>query len=102
MISDKQMTAEELYAAIHGKCVAVDDFNAALLRERRLAEDVKYYTQEVKYLDVGVKLIFRPFVSPDGMVRLELAPQVSTARIKDIDALREAQQERMAEERAGA
>ena len=43
-------------------------------------------TQEVKYLDVGVKLIFRPFVSPDGMVRLELAPQVSTARIKDIDA----------------
>jgi type II secretory pathway component GspD/PulD (secretin) len=43
-------------------------------------------TQEVKYLDVGVKLIFRPFVSPDGMVRLELAPQVSTARIKNIDA----------------
>lgn len=43
-------------------------------------------TQEVKYLDVGVKLVFRPFVSPDGMVRLELAPQVSTARIKNIDA----------------
>ncbi|MBM4098536.1 MAG: hypothetical protein FJ260_01070 [Planctomycetes bacterium] len=43
-------------------------------------------TQEVKYLDVGVKLVFRPFVSPDGMVRLELAPEVSTARIKDIDA----------------
>ncbi len=43
-------------------------------------------TQEVKYLDVGVKLVFRPFVSSDGMVRLELAPQVSTARTKDIDA----------------
>jgi hypothetical protein len=43
-------------------------------------------TQEVKYLDVGVKLIFRPFVSPDGMVRLELAPQVSSARTKNIDA----------------
>ncbi|MFO0784435.1 MAG: hypothetical protein U0636_12220 [Phycisphaerales bacterium] len=43
-------------------------------------------TQEVKYLDVGVKLRFRPFVSPDGMVRLELAPEVSSARIKDIDA----------------
>jgi len=43
-------------------------------------------TQEVKYLDVGVKLVFRPFVSPDGMVRIELAPEVSTARIKDIDA----------------
>jgi type II secretory pathway component GspD/PulD (secretin) len=41
-------------------------------------------TQEVKYLDVGVKLIFRPFVSPDGMVRIELAPQVSTARSKTI------------------
>lgn len=44
-------------------------------------------TQEVKYLDVGVKLIFRPFVSPDGMVRIELAPQVSTAKIKNIDAV---------------
>lgn len=43
-------------------------------------------TQEVKYLDVGVKLVFRPFVSPDGMVRIELAPEVSAARIKDIDA----------------
>ncbi|MFO0962522.1 MAG: hypothetical protein U0625_06395 [Phycisphaerales bacterium] len=43
-------------------------------------------TQEVKYLDVGVKLVFRPFVSPDGMVRVELAPQVSSARTKDIDA----------------
>ncbi len=43
-------------------------------------------TQEVKYLDVGVKLRFRPFVSPDGMVRLELAPEVSSARIKDIEA----------------
>ena len=42
-------------------------------------------TQEVKYLDVGVKLIFRPFVSPDGMVRIELAPQVSTYRSKDIE-----------------
>jgi len=44
-------------------------------------------TQEVKYLDVGVKLIFRPFVSPDGMVRIELAPQVSTARSKTIAAV---------------
>lgn len=43
-------------------------------------------TQEVKYLDVGVKLRFRPFVSPDGMIRIELAPEVSSARIKDIEA----------------
>ncbi len=43
-------------------------------------------TQEVKYLDVGVKLRFRPFVSPDNMVRLELSPEVSSARIKDIEA----------------
>jgi type IV pilus assembly protein PilQ len=43
-------------------------------------------TQEVQYLDVGVKLRFRPFVSPDGMVRIELAPEVSSARIKDIEA----------------
>ena len=44
-------------------------------------------TQEVKYLDVGVKLRFRPFVSPDGMVRIELAPQVSTAKTKTIKAV---------------
>lgn len=44
-------------------------------------------TQEVKYLDVGVKLVFRPFVAPDGMIRIELAPQVSTARTKRIEAV---------------
>ena len=42
-------------------------------------------TQEVKYLDVGVKLIFRPFVSSDGMVRIELAPQVSNYRSRTIE-----------------
>jgi hypothetical protein len=42
-------------------------------------------TQEVKYLDVGVKLIFRPFVSADGMVRIELAPQVSNYRSRTIE-----------------
>lgn len=43
-------------------------------------------TQEVKYLDVGVKLRFRPFISPDNMIRLELSPEVSSARVKDIEA----------------
>ncbi len=36
-------------------------------------------TQTVEFLDTGVQLIFRPFISPDGMIRLELQPSVSSA-----------------------
>ena len=37
-------------------------------------------TQEVKFLDTGIKLTFRPFISQDGMIRMELHPSVSSAR----------------------
>lgn len=43
-------------------------------------------TQEVMYVDTGVKLTFRAFISPDGMVRMELAPQITDAKEKTIDA----------------
>ena len=68
MISDKQVTAEELYAAIHGKCVAVDDFSAALLRaaedfgaallrERRLARDLHFWKERAEgYRDALAEL----------------------------------------------
>lgn len=37
-------------------------------------------TQEVQYIDTGVKLTFRAFISPDGMVRMELAPSIIQAQ----------------------
>ncbi|MEQ8317624.1 MAG: hypothetical protein RIE77_02975 [Phycisphaerales bacterium] len=40
-------------------------------------------TQTVEFLDTGTQLYFRPFVSRDGLIRLELKPQVSEAVIRD-------------------
>lgn len=41
-------------------------------------------TQSVEFLDTGVQLIFRPFISNDGMIRLELAPSVSEASLRPV------------------
>ncbi len=41
-------------------------------------------TQTVEFLDVGTKLILRPFVSDDGFVRLELQPSISEAQIRNV------------------
>lgn len=38
-------------------------------------------TQTVEFLDTGIHLVFRPFISPDGMIRLELNPSVSSATL---------------------
>ncbi|GEM_PF-280636 len=40
-------------------------------------------TQSVQFLDTGTQLNFRPFVSNDGLIRLELKPQVSEAVVRD-------------------
>lgn len=37
-------------------------------------------TQEVQYIDTGIKLAFRAFISPDGMVRMELSPSITSAK----------------------
>ena len=42
-------------------------------------------TQTVEFLDTGIQLTFRPFISPDGMIRLELHPSVSSATLR-VDA----------------
>ncbi|MEE8458967.1 MAG: hypothetical protein V3S08_03790, partial [Phycisphaerales bacterium] len=39
-------------------------------------------TQTVQFLDTGVKLVFRPFISDNGMIRLELSPSVSEAFLR--------------------
>lgn len=41
-------------------------------------------TQTVEFLDTGTQLYFRPFVSADGDIRMELKPQVSAAEIRTI------------------
>lgn len=40
-------------------------------------------TQTVQFLDTGTQLYVRPFVSADGMIRMELKPQVSEAVIRN-------------------
>ncbi len=41
-------------------------------------------TQSVQFLDTGTQLNVRPFVSADGMIRLELMPQVSSFRLRNV------------------
>jgi type IV pilus assembly protein PilQ len=41
-------------------------------------------TQSVEFLDTGTQLYFRPFVTNEGMVRMELKPQVSEAAIRQV------------------
>ena len=37
--------------------------------------------ENVQFLDAGTKLMFRPFISPDGLVRMEVHPERSSATI---------------------
>ncbi|MCP4833266.1 MAG: hypothetical protein GY895_00740, partial [Phycisphaera sp.] len=41
-------------------------------------------TQTVQYLDTGVKLMFRPFISRDDSIRMELFPSVSSAELRPV------------------
>lgn len=41
-------------------------------------------TQTVEFLDTGTQLYFRPFVSSEGDIRMELKPQVSSAEIRTV------------------
>ncbi|MEN0021091.1 MAG: hypothetical protein AAF747_09440 [Planctomycetota bacterium] len=44
-------------------------------------------TQTVEFLDTGTQLYFRPFVTDEGLIRMELKPQVSEAIIREaVDA----------------
>ncbi len=42
-------------------------------------------TQTVEFLDTGIQLNFRPFISKSGMVRLELSPSISEAQLRDVN-----------------
>ncbi len=41
-------------------------------------------TQTVQFLDTGIHLIFRPFLSKNGMIRMELSPSVSEASLRTV------------------
>lgn len=41
-------------------------------------------TQSVEFLDTGVQLYFRPFVSANNEIRMELKPQVSDAKTRNV------------------
>jgi len=41
-------------------------------------------TQSVEFLDTGIQLVFRPFISKDGMIRMELKPSVSEASLRAV------------------
>lgn len=40
-------------------------------------------TQSVEFLDTGTQLHIRPFVTSDGLIRLEVKPQISTAKLRE-------------------
>ncbi len=41
-------------------------------------------TQTVQFLDTGIQLVFRPFISKNGMIRMELSPSVSEASLRTV------------------
>ncbi len=42
-------------------------------------------TQTVEFLDTGIQLAFRPFISQDRSIRMELSPSVSEAFLRDVN-----------------
>ena len=48
---------------------------------RTLAFNGTQTAENVQFLDSGTKLLFRPYISPDGMVRMEVHPERSSAVI---------------------
>lgn len=48
---------------------------------RTLAFNGTQTVENVQFLDSGTKLLFRPFISPDGIVRMEVHPERSSAVI---------------------
>lgn len=41
-------------------------------------------TQSVSFLDTGIQLLFRPFITNEGMIRMELEPKVSEASLRTV------------------
>lgn len=48
-------------------------------------------TQTVEFLDTGIHLVFRPFISPGGMIRMEIYPRVSEASPQQVTTIQQQQ-----------
>lgn len=57
------------------------------LSYKTLAFNGNQTVENVQFLDAGTKLVFRPFISPDGLVRLEVHPERSRATINESTGL---------------
>ncbi len=44
-------------------------------------------TQDVQFMDVGTRLAFRPYISEDGYIRLEIHPEVSQRGAETLDGV---------------
>ena len=44
-------------------------------------------TQDVQFMDVGTRLAFRPYISDDGYIRLEIHPEVSQRGLETLDGV---------------
>ncbi|NOX56418.1 MAG: hypothetical protein GXP27_18630 [Planctomycetes bacterium] len=53
------------------------------LSYKTLAFNGTQTVENVNFLDVGTKLIIRPFISPDGYIRMEVHPERSSASINE-------------------
>jgi type IV pilus assembly protein PilQ len=71
------------------KVMCLNRQKAEILVGRRVAylsttETETTTTQTVEYLDTGIHLVFRPYISPDNMIRMELYPRLSDAELRPI------------------
>ena len=62
---------------------------AAVMIQERVAyvsttQNQTVTTQTVEYLDTGIELTFRPFITDDGMIRMELRPSISDYKLRNI------------------
>ncbi|NLX96270.1 MAG: hypothetical protein GXY83_08835 [Rhodopirellula sp.] len=41
-------------------------------------------TQSIEFLDIGAQLRLRPFISPDGLIRMEVHPELSDGNVREL------------------
>ena len=83
-------TVEDVNVLSNPKIMALNKQRAEVLVGNRLGYRTTTLTQTtavetVEFLDTGTQLRFRPFISSDGFIRMEIHPEVSTGSISATD-----------------
>lgn len=83
-------TVQDVNVLSNPKIMALNKQRAEVLVGNRLGYRTTTLTQTtavetVEFLDTGTQLRFRPFISNDGFVRMEIHPEVSTGSISATD-----------------